>query len=97
MSLGNPSTPTPPLKLFASSPPLPNSHFHSRLKTGILNGEGWRAIDSLSAKKFEINVWLFSGAMQNFARRYKIPIDHLGFEFEVMDEEQDMKKKPVST
>lgn len=35
--------------------------------------------------------------MQNFARRYKIPIDHLGFEFEVMDEEQDMKKKPVST
>ena len=35
--------------------------------------------------------------MQNFARRYKIPIDYLGFEFEVMDEEQDMKKKPVST
>ena len=35
--------------------------------------------------------------MQNFARRYEIPIDHLGFEFEVMDEEQDMKKKPVST
>ena len=34
--------------------------------------------------------------MQNFARRYKIPIDHLGFEFEVTDEEQDMKHKPVS-
>ena len=34
--------------------------------------------------------------MQNFARRYKIPIDHLGFEFEVMDEEQDIKHKPVS-
>ena len=35
--------------------------------------------------------------MQNFARRYKIPIDHLGFEFEVTDEEQDMKHKPVSS
>ncbi len=34
--------------------------------------------------------------MQNFARRFKIPIDHLGFEFEVMDEEQDMNSKPVS-
>lgn len=43
-----------------------------------------------------MNVWTFSGAMQNFARRYKIPIDHLGFEFEVMDEEHDMNSKPVS-
>lgn len=34
--------------------------------------------------------------MQNFARRYKIPIDHLGFEFEVTDEEHDMNNKPVS-
>lgn len=34
--------------------------------------------------------------MQNFARRYKIPIDHLGFEFEVTDEEHDMNSKPVS-
>ena len=38
----------------------------------------------------------FSGAMQNFARRCKIPIDHLGFEFEVTDEEHDMSSKPVS-
>ena len=36
------------------------------------------------------------GAMQNYARRCKIPIDHLGFEFEVTDEEQNMKHKPVS-
>ena len=41
-------------------------------------------------------VWMFLGAMQNFARRYKIPIDHLGFEFEVTDEEHDMSSKPVS-
>ena len=33
--------------------------------------------------------------MQNFARRHRIPIDHLGFEFEVTNEEQDMKHKPV--
>ena len=35
--------------------------------------------------------------MQNFARRHRIPIDHLGFEFEVTNEEQDMKNKPVSS
>lgn len=35
-----------------------------------------------------------TGAMQNFARRHRIPIDHLGFEFEVTNEEQDMKHKP---
>lgn len=35
--------------------------------------------------------------MQNFARRHRIPIDHLGFEFEVTNEEQDMKHKPVSS
>lgn len=35
--------------------------------------------------------------MQNFARRHRIPIDHLGFEFEVTNEEQDMNHKPVSS
>ena len=34
------------------------------------------------------------GVSQNFARKYTIPIDHLGFEFEVMREEREMPGKP---
>ncbi|CAH1783200.1 unnamed protein product [Owenia fusiformis] len=35
-----------------------------------------------------------TGVTQNYARRYKIPIDHLGFEFEVMKQENTMTSKP---
>lgn len=34
------------------------------------------------------------GVSQNFARRYSIPIDLVGFEFEVMKLEKDVPKKP---
>ncbi|ELT89913.1 hypothetical protein CAPTEDRAFT_157696 [Capitella teleta] len=35
-----------------------------------------------------------TGVTQNYARRYKIPIDHLGFEFTVMNSENSMSKRP---
>ncbi|KAK3571583.1 hypothetical protein QTP86_014552, partial [Hemibagrus guttatus] len=35
-----------------------------------------------------------TGVSQNFARKYTIPIDYIGFEFEVMKQEDEMEVKP---
>lgn len=35
-----------------------------------------------------------SGARQNFARKYTIPIDHVGFQFEMTNSEKEMENKP---
>lgn len=34
------------------------------------------------------------GARQNFARKYTIPIDHVGFQFEMTNSEKEMDNKP---
>ncbi|KAK2854426.1 hypothetical protein Q7C36_006295 [Tachysurus vachellii] len=35
-----------------------------------------------------------TGVSQNFARKYTIPIDYIGFEFEMMKQEEEMEVKP---
>lgn len=37
-----------------------------------------------------------TGVLQNYARKYKIPIDRLNFEFDIMDSDATASKKPVS-
>ncbi|XP_024913275.1 dynein heavy chain 3, axonemal-like [Cynoglossus semilaevis] len=56
-------------------------------------------IDSDAPPVFWLSGFYFTqsfltGVSQNFARKYTIPIDHIGFEFEVTREETHMAEKP---
>lgn len=41
-----------------------------------------------------MSVILIAGVAQNYARKYHIPIDLVGFEFELMKEEKEMSDRP---
>jgi len=43
---------------------------------------------------FKYFVCLVLGASQNFARKHTIPIDHVGFQFFVLDKDADVSKRP---
>lgn len=44
---------------------------------------------------FKIEFFNYLGVSQNFARKYKIPIDQLGFEFDFLKETEDELTKPA--
>ena len=48
----------------------------------------------MSTLKKNLNFVSISGASQNFARKHTIPIDHVGFQFFVLDKDADVSKRP---
>lgn len=42
-----------------------------------------------------VAICVCAGVSQNYARKYRIPIDQLGFQFEVTHEEKFIAEKPA--
>ena len=52
------------------------------------------APDTFWLSGFYFTQSFLTGVSQNYARKYTIPIDTIGFEFQVMKEEKEDLKKP---
>ena len=52
-------------------------------------------ISNFQVALLDLTVVFIAGTLQNFSRKYRIPIDLLGFEFEVTDADSEMEQKPV--
>lgn len=88
----------PDLWLKKSFPSLkPLGAYIKEVQDRIQFFQGW--VDNGQPVKFWLSGFFFTqafltGSKQNYARKMKIPIDHIDFDFLVVDRERDTRKRP---
>ena len=88
----------PDLWLKKSFPSLkPLGAYIKEVQDRIQFFQGW--VDNGQPVKFRLSGFFFTqafltGSKQNYARKMKIPIDHIDFDFLVVDRERDTRKRP---